>query len=61
MTSRKILRYGKNAPYYGKPSGHLPVRSYLAVPVIGRNGAVLGRAVFGHPKVGVFTESSSAL
>ena len=54
-------RYGKNAPYYGKPSGHLPVRSYLAVPVIGRNGAVLGGLFFGHAKVGVFTESSERI
>lgn len=26
-------RYGKSAPYYGLPPGHLPVVSYLAVPV----------------------------
>ncbi len=51
-------RYGKNSPYYGKPSGHLPVRSYLAVPVIGRNGEVLGGLFFGHANVGVFTENS---
>ena len=30
---RKDPRYGKNAPYTGMPEGHLPVRSYLAVPV----------------------------
>jgi hypothetical protein len=29
----KDARYGKNAPYYGMPKGHLPVRSYLAVPI----------------------------
>ena len=29
-------RYGKSAPYFGMPPGHLPVRSYLAVPVKGR-------------------------
>ena len=27
-------RYGHNAPRKGMPEGHLPVRSYLAVPVI---------------------------
>src|SRR6185437_9390964 len=29
----KDPRYGHNAPYYGMPAGHLPVCSYLAVPV----------------------------
>ena len=27
-------RYGRSAPYHGMPAGHLPVRSYLAVPVV---------------------------
>src|SRR5579884_436244 len=36
----KDPRYGKNAPYYGKPKGHLPVCSYLAVPVMSRSGEV---------------------
>ena len=31
----KDPRYGRNAPYHGLPPGHLPVRSYLAVPVGG--------------------------
>lgn len=35
-------RYGKNAPYSGMPNGHLPVRSYLAVPVVSRSGEVIG-------------------
>ena len=26
--------YGHSAPYHGMPKGHLPVRSYLAVPVV---------------------------
>ncbi len=29
-------RYGKSEPYKGMPPGHLPVRSYLAVPVVSR-------------------------
>jgi GAF domain-containing protein len=41
-------RYGHNAPYYGMPSGHLPVRSYLAVPVTSRSGEVIGGLFFGH-------------
>lgn len=38
----KDPRYGKNAPRKGMPEGHLPVRSYLAVPVVSRNGEVIG-------------------
>ncbi|HKS28448.1 MAG TPA: PAS domain S-box protein [Pyrinomonadaceae bacterium] len=49
-------RYGNNSPYYGMPEGHLPVTSYLAVPVISRSGEVLGGLFFGHPEAGVFTE-----
>lgn len=49
-------RYGKNSPYYGMPKGHLPVTSYLAVPVISRSGEVLGGLFFGHPDPGVFSE-----
>ncbi|MFK2890900.1 response regulator [Dyella flagellata] len=51
-------RYGKNAPYSGMPQGHLPVRSYLAVPVISRSSEVLGGLFFGHSKPGVFTDQS---
>ena len=49
-------RYGKNAPHQGMPQGHLPVRSYLAVPVISRSGEVLGGLFFGHEQTAVFTE-----
>ena len=47
--------YGKSAPYHGMPQGHLPVRSYLAVPVIARGGKVHGGLFFGHSTPGVFT------
>lgn len=50
-------RYGRNTPYQGMPPGHLPVSSYLAVPVTSRSGEVLGGLFFGHSKVGVFTEA----
>ncbi|MEO7414722.1 MAG: PAS domain S-box protein, partial [Opitutaceae bacterium] len=53
---RKDSRFGKNAPYQGMPNGHLPVVSYLAVPVCSRGGAVLGGLFFGHAEPGVFTE-----
>ncbi|MDP8916482.1 MAG: ATP-binding protein, partial [Pseudomonadota bacterium] len=51
-------RYGKNAPYRGMPDGHLPVRSYLAVPVASRSGEVIGGLFFGHPEPDVFSERS---
>jgi PAS domain S-box-containing protein len=54
-------RYGQNAPHHGMPRGHLPVRSYLAVPVKGRSGDVIGGLFFGHPEVGRFTENHERL
>jgi PAS domain S-box-containing protein len=54
-------RYGKSGPYFGMPPGHLPVRSYLAVPVKGMTGSVLGGLFFGHSKVGIFTEQHERL
>ncbi len=48
-------RYGQLAPHKGMPVGHIPVSSYLAVPVISRNGAVLGALLFGHSRPGRFT------
>jgi PAS domain S-box-containing protein len=54
-------RYGKNPPYHGMPKGHLPVRSYLAVPVISRSGDVLGGIFLGHSEIGVFTEEHERL
>jgi len=52
----KDPRYGYNSPYHGMPPGHLPVRSYLAVPVKRRGGDVIGGLFFGHPEVGRFDE-----
>jgi len=54
-------RYGKVGPHYGMPAGHLPVRSYLAVPVVSRAGEVVGGLFFGHPDVGVFSERDEQL
>jgi PAS domain S-box-containing protein len=54
-------RYGHNAPYQGMPEGHLPVRSYLAVPVKTVSGQVLGGLFFGHPAPGVFDERAERL
>jgi serine phosphatase RsbU (regulator of sigma subunit) len=57
----KDPRYGRNAPRHGMPEGHLPVRSYLAVPVLARDGEVLGGLFFGHQRVGVFDVESERL
>jgi PAS domain S-box-containing protein len=47
-------RYGKSGPHFGMPKGHLPVRSYLAVPVNSRTGEVIGGLFFGHAEPGRF-------
>jgi signal transduction histidine kinase len=54
-------RYGHTAPHYGMPKGHLPVKSYLAVPVISRSGEVLGGLFFGHHQPAVFTANAEQL
>ncbi len=48
-------RFGHNPPYNGLPDGHLPVVSYLAVPVVSRSGQPLGGMFFGHPQPAIFT------
>jgi two-component sensor histidine kinase len=42
----------------GMPTGHLPVVSYLAVPVVSRSGAIHGGLLFGHERPAVFTAVS---
>ncbi|HEX6143973.1 MAG TPA: GAF domain-containing protein [Geminicoccaceae bacterium] len=54
-------RYGRNPPYHGMPAGHLPVRSYLAVPVVSSAGEVVGGLFYGHPQPGVFSELAERL
>ena len=54
-------RYGQLGPHRGMPAGHLPVRSYLAVPVVSRSGTVLGGLLLGHPRPGVFTQTAERL
>jgi PAS domain S-box-containing protein len=54
--------YAQNDPYLGMPRGHLPVRSYLAVPVVSPfTKEAIGGLFFGHPEPGVFTEESEKL
>jgi PAS domain S-box-containing protein len=57
----KDRRYGHNPPHHGMPPGHLPVRSYLAVPVRGRSEQVIGGLFFGHSEVDRFTANHERL
>jgi PAS domain S-box-containing protein len=57
----KDSRYGHNAPYFGMPKGHLPVRSYLAVPVKAQSGEVLGGLFYGHADADVFEQDAEDL
>ncbi len=57
----KDPRYGRNSPYHGIPEGHLPVRSYLAIPVKAQNGDVLGGLFYGHEQAYVFDQNSENL
>ncbi|MCK5911002.1 MAG: MASE1 domain-containing protein [Caulobacter sp.] len=54
-------RYGRNDPHFGMPKGHLPVRSYLAVPVRSRSGEIIGGLFFGHSDPDVFDERAQWL
>ena len=54
-------RFGKKPPFYGMLTDHLPVTSYLVVPVVSRSGDVLGGLFFGHPEAGIFSERSERI
>ena len=58
---RQDPRFGRNDPYRGMPKGHLPVVSYLAVPVVSKSGEVIGGLFLGHPQPGMFTERAERL
>jgi PAS domain S-box-containing protein len=58
---RKDPRYGKNEPHFGMPEGHLPVVSYLAVPVVSKSGEVHGGLFFGHAEAEVFTQQAEEI
>jgi len=53
--------FGLEAPHYGFPDGHLPVRSYLAVPVRLAGGDVVGGLFFAHPEPGRFGEGDEVV
>src|SRR3546814_12915945 len=54
-------RYGHNAPNKGMPEGHLPVTSHLAVPVISREGEVIGGLFFGRSEAARFTALNAGI
>lgn len=54
-------RYGNNDPHFGMPEHHLPVRSYLAVPVRSRGGGVIGGLFFGHENPAMFSDAHEEL
>jgi len=57
----KDPRYRRNDPYFGMPPGHLPVCSYLAVPVKSQSGEVLGGLFYGHEETDVFQQDAEDL
>jgi PAS domain S-box-containing protein len=54
-------RYETLAPHDSISVGHLPVVSYLAVPVITRAGATVGGLFFGHDQPGIFQRDAEEL
>ncbi|MFP5321569.1 MAG: GAF domain-containing protein, partial [Acidimicrobiia bacterium] len=53
--------FGLEPPYHGFPDGHLPVRSYLAVPVRLSGGEVVGGMFFAHPEPGRFGDGDEVI
>ena len=54
-------RYGNNPPHFGMPAGHLPVVSYLAVPITSPSGVTIGGLFFGHSRPDMFTADHEKL
>ena len=53
---QKDPRYGNRELHEGGSNEHLPIRSYLAVPVVSRNDDIVGGLFFAHSDTGVFTD-----
>lgn len=51
-------RYGLSTYFKEMNEGHLLIKSYLAVPVISRQGHAIGGLSFGHSQPGKFSKSS---
>ena len=60
-TSRRIPATDRMRRITACREGHLPVRSYLAAPVKGRSGQVIGGLFFGHSAPGRFTDHHERL
>lgn len=58
---RQDPRHARNMPFNGLPPGHLPVTSYLSVPVVSRTGEIHGALIFGHERPGIFTQRSERI
>ncbi len=54
-------RFRKEAPQDGLSENHFPVKSYLAVPVISRQGTIIGGLFFGHSAVGRFSKGNEEI
>lgn len=57
---RGVMRLGDvtiDPRYKGIPTGHLPIRSYMAIAVASRSGQRIGSLLFGHPEPDIFTEA----
>lgn len=59
--ARADPRHGAAASHPIIPTGNLPVRSYLAVPVLSRSGRVIGGLFFGHGEPAKFTAEHERL
>jgi len=53
--------FGHMPPHHGFPPGHLPVRSYLAVPVRLSSTEVVGGMFFAHPEPGRFSAGDEVI
>ena len=54
----EAVEESKKPGFHGLPKDQALVRSYLAVPVKGRQGSVVGGLYFGHPEAGLFTQET---
>lgn len=64
MAKNQIIRcdvVSEDPRFKGMPLGHLPVVSYLSVPVITPSGRKAGILIFGHPQSAIFDERSEQI
>jgi len=54
-------RHVPGFPTFSANGSHLPMVSYLAVPVVSRSGEIMGGLFFGHPEPGMFTQEHEEL